>query len=46
LWYPTYQYTLAATVFVPSVFGGNISTDEFGMILAEIALGHRKKIDF
>jgi hypothetical protein len=32
------QYTLAAYVFVPSVFGGeNIPPTEFGMIPAEIA---------
>jgi hypothetical protein len=29
--------TLAAFVFVPSVFRGNISTAEFGMISAETA---------
>jgi hypothetical protein len=29
--------TLAAYVFVPSVFGENIPTDEFGMISAETA---------
>ncbi len=34
---PTYQYTLAAYVFVPSVFGENIPTSEFGMISAETA---------
>ncbi len=34
---PTYQYTLAANVFVPSVLGENIPTDEFGMIPAETA---------
>jgi hypothetical protein len=29
MWLPTYQYTLAAYVFVPSVFGENILTAEF-----------------
>jgi hypothetical protein len=29
--------TLAASVFVPSVFGENIPTAEFGMISAEAA---------
>jgi hypothetical protein len=37
VWYPTYQYTQAAYVFVPSVFGENIPTAEFGMIWAETA---------
>jgi hypothetical protein len=37
VWQPTYQYTLAAYVFVPSVFGENIPTAEFGMISAETA---------
>jgi hypothetical protein len=32
LWEPTYQYILAVYVFVPSVFGENIPTAEFGMI--------------
>ncbi len=32
---PTYQYTLAAYVFVPSDFGENIPTAEFGMISIE-----------
>ena len=32
-----YQYTLAAYVFVPSVFGENIPTAEFEMISAETA---------
>ena len=31
------QYTLAANVFGPSVFGENIPTAEFGMISAEPA---------
>jgi hypothetical protein len=31
----TYQYTLSAYVFVPSVFGENIPTAEFGIISAE-----------
>jgi hypothetical protein len=45
VWKPTYQYTLAAYVFVPSVFGENIPTAEFGMISAETACWdiHRKK---
>jgi hypothetical protein len=30
-------YTLTSYVFVPSVFGENISTAEFGMISAETA---------
>ncbi len=37
---------LAAYVFVPSVFGENIPTAEFGMISAEIACwesGHKEK---
>jgi hypothetical protein len=34
---PTYQYTLAAYVFVLSVLGENIPTAEFGMILTETA---------
>jgi hypothetical protein len=38
------QYTRAAYVFVPSVFGENISTAEFGMIGRNCFLGHRKKI--
>jgi hypothetical protein len=33
----TYQYTPAAYAFVPSVFGENIPTAEFGMILEETA---------
>ncbi len=37
MWQPTYQYNLAAYVFVPSDFGGNIPTVEFGMISAETA---------
>jgi hypothetical protein len=37
VWYPTDQYSLAAYVFVPSVFGENIPTAKFGMISAEIA---------
>jgi hypothetical protein len=32
-----YQYTLAANVFVSSVFGKNIPSAEFGMIWAETA---------
>ncbi len=35
MWYPTYQYTLAAYVFVPLDFWENIPTAEFGMISAE-----------
>jgi hypothetical protein len=31
------MYTQAANVFVPSVFGENIPTAEFGMIVAETA---------
>jgi hypothetical protein len=31
------SHTLAAYVFVPSAFGKNIPTAEFGMISAEIA---------
>ncbi len=34
---PVIQYTLAAYVFAPSVFGENIPTAEFGMISAETA---------
>jgi hypothetical protein len=36
-------YILAAFVFVPSVFGENIPTAEFGMISAEIACWDNKK---
>jgi hypothetical protein len=35
--YSTYQYTLAAYVFIPSVFGENIPSAAFGMISAETA---------
>jgi hypothetical protein len=35
VWLSAYQYILAAYVFVPSVFGENIPTTEFGMISAE-----------
>jgi hypothetical protein len=34
---PTYQYTLAAYAFVPSVVGENIPAAEVGMISAETA---------
>jgi len=44
VWCPTYQYTLAAYVFVPSVFGENIPTAKSGMISAETACGDRKKM--
>jgi hypothetical protein len=37
VWKPNYQFTLAAYVFVPSVFGENFPTAEFGMISAETA---------
>jgi hypothetical protein len=37
VWQPTYQYTRAAYVFVPFVFGDNIPTAEFEMISAETA---------
>jgi hypothetical protein len=36
--------TLVAFVFVPSVSGENISAAEYGMISAETACRHRKKI--
>jgi hypothetical protein len=44
---PTYQYTLAAYVFVPSILGENIPTAGFGMIWAETACWdiERKKND-
>jgi hypothetical protein len=37
---PTYHYTFAAYVFVPSVFGGNIPTAEFEMISTEMYLAY------
>jgi hypothetical protein len=38
VWQPTYQYTLAVYVFIPSVLGENIiPTTDFGMISAENA---------
>jgi hypothetical protein len=37
VWHPTDQYTQAAYVVVPSVFGENISTAEFGMLSTETA---------
>jgi hypothetical protein len=33
---PTYHYTFAAYVLVPSVFGENIPTAEFGIISTEM----------
>ncbi len=35
VWLPTYQYTLAAYDSIPSIFGENIPTAEFGMISPE-----------
>jgi hypothetical protein len=37
VWEPTYQYILAAYVFVLSVLGENIPAAEFGMISEENA---------
>jgi hypothetical protein len=37
-----HEYTLAAYVFVPSAYGENILTAEFGMISAETACLERK----